>query len=159
MVKRLPRHDVWLSLSGEVRGFIRRVKTKPLICLGLSEGWGKTCLPWLNGLITSVHMCVYRVRDVSGGCFLVRISFGERFQTCGAAWVRLAGRLFPSDLINTYFTPFTHKKHTVITVLMCSHWGKGQTLYPHFKNVLPGCDYVQRCIAILQLIVAHYDDV
>lgn len=109
VVKRRPTHDVWLSSSGEVKGFIGRVKIKPLICLGLSKvearplssvsvGWLRQC--------TCVCMCT--IREVSGSCSFMNISFGEWFQTCGAAWVRLASRLFPADLINMFYT--FHKK-------------------------------------------------
>lgn len=45
VVKRLPRHDVWLSSSREVRGVIGRVKTKPLICLGLSKAEARPVSP------------------------------------------------------------------------------------------------------------------
>ena len=136
VVKHLPRHDVWPSLSREAKGFIGRVKTKPLICLGLSKVEARPVSPdsrtdYVNAYVCAcMWMCMCRVRDVSGGCSLLNISFGKWFQTCGAAWVRLAGRLFQTELINTHVKPFTKKKTLkVITTLMCSCWGKGQTLY------------------------------
>lgn len=71
VVKRLPRHDVWLSSSREVRGFIGRVKTKPLICIGISKAEEKPVSPDSMGRL---RQCVCRVRVVSDSCSLVRIS-------------------------------------------------------------------------------------
>lgn len=145
VVKRLPRHDVWLSSSREVRGFIGRVKTKPLICIGISKAEEKPVSPDSMGRL---RQCVCRVRVVSDSCSLVRIS---------NMWCCMSKTSWPTapNWSNKYsFYTFSQKKHTVITVLMCCHWGKSQTPQSHFKN----CDHDQYDNTTLWLTVAHYND-
>lgn len=107
---------------------IGRVKTKPLICVGISKAKEKSVSPDSMGWLCQ---CMCRVRVVSDSCSLVRIS---------NLWCCMSKTSWPTvpDWSNKYSFYNCHTiKHTAATTtLMCCHWGKGQTLQSQFKNPL-----------------------